>query len=76
MDTLSALTGRQARGDVAKWFKAGDCKSPIRGFESRRRLQISSLFVYCLNHADDVAFWVDEATNLDAKAGHLFRGAH
>ena len=30
---------RQANGDVAKRFKAGDCKSPIRGFESRRRLQ-------------------------------------
>ena len=76
MDTLSAFTGRQARGDVAKWFKAGDCKSPIRGFESRRRLQISSLFVYCLDHADDVAFGIDEAANLDAIAGHFLSGAH
>ena len=25
-------------GDVAKWFKAEDCKSSIRGFESRRLL--------------------------------------
>ena len=27
-------------GDVAKWFKATDCKSVIRGFESPRLLQI------------------------------------
>ena len=26
-------------GDVAKWFKATDCKSVIRGFESPRLLQ-------------------------------------
>ena len=28
-----------SRGDVAKWSKAGVCKTPIRRFESGRRLQ-------------------------------------
>lgn len=35
-----SLKDWESWGHVAKWFKAGVCKTPIRGFESHRDLQI------------------------------------
>ena len=36
---ISSSAPGPLRGDVAKWSKAGVCKTPIRRFESDRRLQ-------------------------------------